>query len=138
MRDVLLVLLGSAVGATGSTVGYLIVGRHEAKQRARHDCAVTLRDLVRLLTTITRPESLARQDAQQLDALVLDLILQGTMAGREDLHRASDVQDARDAYLQALSLPTADGARDEIQGAFERLETKTREAFTWTSRRATR
>ena len=138
MRDVLLVLLGSAVGAAGSTLGYLIVGRHEAKQRARHDCAVTLRDLVRLLTTITRPAFLTPEDNQQLDALVLDLILQGNMAGAEELKRAREIQDARDAYLQALTLPTAENARDRIQQTFDRLEAMTREVFTWASRRATR
>lgn len=138
MRDVLLILLGSVVGAAGSTAGYVLVGRYEAKRRARHDCAITLRDLVRLLTTITRPESVTREETQQLDALVLDLVLQVAMAGDEERKRMRAIQDARDAYDAALGLPSADAARDAIRQTFEHLESSAQESLTWISRRATR
>ena len=138
MRSVLLVLLGSVVGAVGSFTGYLFVGRYDAKRRARHDCAVTLRDLVRHLSTISRPDSPTRDDTQRLDDLVLDLALHGTMAGREERQRARAIEAARDAYSQALVLPSSDAPRAAIQEAFERLERSAQESFTWMSRRATR
>ena len=138
MRDVLLILLGAAVGAAGSTAGYLIVGHYDAKRRARHDCAIALRDLVRLLTTITRPENLTRDDRWQLDAVVLDLLLHGTMAGRDERRRVHDIRTACDAYYDALALPTAEAARTAIQETFERLEELAQASFTWISQRATR
>ena len=138
MRDVLLVLLGSAVGAVGSFAGYLYVGRFEAKRRARHDCAVALRDLVRHLSTITRPDSPTREETQRLDDLVLDLTLHGAMAGGEEQRRVHAIEDARDAYSRALGLPSAEAPRAAIQAAYEQLDRSARESFTWMSRRATR
>jgi hypothetical protein len=138
MRDVLLVLLGSVVGAAGSFGGFLFVGQYDAKRRARHDCAVTLRDLVRHLSMITRPDSPTREDTQRLDDLVLDLALHCALAGREEQRRVRAIEAARDAYADALGLPSSESPRAAIQTAFEELGRVARESFAWMSRRARR